>query len=124
LNAAHGELVNFSRDIQEKMWRFYLVNGQDDKVAGAISAMPSLHVASSCGFYLLARARNRWLGRLFFVFLVLMLLGSIHLGWHYAIDGYAGLAGAVVIWWLCGRLVRWPLLQRFLWGDRQGGVAR
>jgi membrane-associated phospholipid phosphatase len=106
------------------MWRFYLVNGQDDKVAGAISAMPSLHVASSCGFYLLARARNRWLGRLFFVFLVLMLLGSIHLGWHYAIDGYAGLAGAVVIWWLCGRLVRWPLLQRFLWGDRQGGVAR
>jgi hypothetical protein len=119
LNAAHGELVNFSRDIQEKMWRFYLVNGQDDKVAGAISAMPSLHVASSCGFYLLARARNRWLGWLFFVFLVLMLLGSVHLGWHYAIDGYAGLAGAVLIWWACGRLVRWPVVQRFLWGETQ-----
>jgi hypothetical protein len=119
LDAAHGEFVNFSRDIQEKMWRFYLVNGQDDKVAGAISAMPSLHVASSCGFYLLARARNRWLGWLFFVFLMLMLLGSVHLGWHYAIDGYAGLAGAVVIWWACGRLVRWPRLQRFLWGDAQ-----
>jgi hypothetical protein len=117
LNMAHGEFVNFSRDIQEKMWRFYLVNGQDDKVAGAISAMPSLHVASSCGFYLLARARNRWLGWLFFVFLVLMLLGSVHLGWHYAIDGYAGLAGAVAIWWACGRLVRWPVMHRLLWGE-------
>jgi hypothetical protein len=119
LNAAHGEFVNFSRDIQEKMWRFYLVNGQDDKVAGAISAMPSLHVASSCGFYLLARARNRWLGWLFFVFLALMLLGSVHLGWHYAIDGYAGLVGAVVIWWACGRLVRWPVVHRLLWGETQ-----
>jgi membrane-associated phospholipid phosphatase len=116
LNAAHGEFVNFSRDIQEKMWRFYLVNGQGGEVAGAVSAMPSLHVASSCSFYLLARTRSTWLGRLFFGFLVLMLLGSVHLGWHYAIDGYVGIAGAIVIWWACGRLVRWPAMQRFLWG--------
>jgi hypothetical protein len=117
LDTANGQFFNYSRDIQEKMWRFYLVNGQDGKVAGAISAMPSLHVASSCGFYLLARATNRWLGWLFLLFLWLMLLGSVHLGWHYAIDGYAGLAGAVAIWWGCGRLVRWPVMQRFLWGE-------
>jgi len=119
LDTANGEFVNFSRDIQEKMWRFYLVNGHDGKVAGAIAAMPSLHVASSCGFYLLARARNRWLGWLFFVFLALMLLGSVHLGWHYAIDGYAGIVGAVVIWWASGRLVRWPVVHRLLWGETQ-----
>jgi hypothetical protein len=63
------------------------------------------------------------LGRLFFVFLVLMLLGSIHLGWHYAIDGYAGIAGAVAMWWACGRLVRTPALQRLL-GGRAGPAAK
>jgi membrane-associated phospholipid phosphatase len=117
LNTANGEFLNYSREIQEKMWRFYLVNGEDGKVSGAISAMPSLHVASSCSFFLLARARNRWLGRLFLVFLVLMMLGSVHLGWHYAIDGYAGIAGALIIWWACGRVVRAPRVQRLLWGE-------
>ena len=123
LNAAHRVAVNFSREIQEKMWRFYLVNGQDGQVAGNVSAMPSLHVASSCGFYLLARARNRWLGWAFFVFLTLMMLGSVHLGWHYAIDGYVGIAGAVAIWWACGRLVRWPRINRFLWARRPGETS-
>jgi len=122
LDTANGEFVNFSREIQEQMWRFYLVNGQDGNVAGAISAMPSLHVASSCGFYLLARAYSRWLGWLFLVFLLLMLLGSVHLGWHYAIDGYAGIAGALAIWWVCGRVVRWPRMQRLLWGQPQARV--
>jgi hypothetical protein len=119
LDAANGQFLNFSREIQERMWSLYLVNGQDGKVAGAICAMPSLHVASSCGFYLLARARNRWLGRLFLVFLVLMLLGSIHLGWHYAIDGYVGIVGAMIIWWACGKLVRWPVVHGLLWGETQ-----
>jgi hypothetical protein len=117
LDAASGQWLNFSRRIQEAMWDLYVVNGNDGKIAGAVAAMPSLHVASACGFYLVARATSRWLGGAFLTFLVLMLLGSIHLGWHYAIDGYAGIAGAVLIWWACGRLVRWPFVQRLLWGE-------
>jgi hypothetical protein len=57
------------------------------------------------------------LGRAFLAFLALMLLGSVHLGWHYAIDGYAGIAGTIVLWWGCGRLLRRPMLQRLLWGE-------
>jgi hypothetical protein len=121
LDAANGEWFNFSRQIQEKLWDLYLANGRDGMIANSISAMPSLHLASSCGFYLLARASNRWLGRAFLVFVVLMLLGSVHLGWHYAIDGYVGIAGAIAMWWGCGRLVRWPVMQRLLWGH--GGAA-
>jgi hypothetical protein len=40
----------------------------------------------------------------------------VHLGWHYAIDGYAGILGAWLLWWLCGRLVRWPPVMALLWG--------
>jgi hypothetical protein len=117
LDAANGEWLNFSRQIQEKLWELYLINGRDGLIANSISAMPSLHLASSFGFYLVARATNRWLGRAFLVFVVLMLLGSVHLGWHYAIDGYAGIAGAALLWWGCGRLVRWPTMQRLLWPE-------
>jgi hypothetical protein len=38
------------------------------------------------------------------VFAVLILLGSVHLGWHYAVDGYAGALGAALLWHLVGRL--------------------
>ena len=38
-------------------------------------------------------------------FAVLILLGSIHLGWHYALDGYVGAAGAALVWHLVGRLL-------------------
>ena len=41
------------------------------------------------------------------MFTFLIFLGSIHLGWHYAIDGYFGAALAVVCWWLTGRLIDW-----------------
>jgi hypothetical protein len=124
LDAAHGQWLNFSRDIQETMWGLYLTNGIDGRIAGAVAAMPSLHVASACGFYLVARATDARLGRIFLVFLVLMLLGSVHLGWHYAIDGYAGIAGTVVLWWGCGRLVRWPVMRRLLWGEKHAGPSR
>jgi hypothetical protein len=30
-------------------------------------------------------------------------VGSIALGWHYAVDGYVGAAGVAVLWMLCGR---------------------
>ena len=40
-------------------------------------------------------------------FAALIFVGSIHLGWHYAIDGYAGAAVALFGWWAAGRLVRW-----------------
>jgi hypothetical protein len=118
LDTASGQWLNFSRKIQEAMWDLYLVNGNDGTIAGAVAAMPSLHVASTCGFYLVARATHRWLGRAFLAFLALMLLGSVHLGWHYAIDGYAGIAGTILLWWGCGRLLRWPMLQRLLWAGR------
>ena len=38
-------------------------------------------------------------------FSMLTLAGSVYLGPHYAVDGYASIAAVHVIWWLAGR--RW-----------------
>jgi len=73
-----------------------------------ISAFPSMHVAVPALFALAAR---RWWSRLFFAaFALMILIGSVGLGWHYAVDGETSLLAVPLIWWLSGRLlVRYPL---------------
>jgi hypothetical protein len=117
LRAAAKVWPNYALDIQEILWRSYLTNGQDGRLTACVSAMPSLHVATACSFFLLGRATNRWLGLGFGLFMLVILLGSVHLAWHYAIDGYAGILGAIGLWWLCGRFLRWRPIQRLLWGE-------
>lgn len=101
-------------DVQEMLWDAYVRVGLD--MGGGISAMPSLHVATSFSFALLGFAINRWLGAVFSVFTALILIGSVHLGWHYAIDGYAAIAGAWGIWWAVGWFLDRSAVARLLWG--------
>jgi hypothetical protein len=44
------------------------------------------------------------LGVIFALYGVLILIGSVHLGWHYAIDGYASIIGVLVLWWAAGKI--------------------
>ncbi len=67
--------------------------------------MPSMHVASSFLFVLLSWRVSKPLGWLLTGFLILILIGSVHLGWHYAVDGYLALALTWPIWRLSGWLV-------------------
>jgi hypothetical protein len=71
--------------------------------AEGISAMPSMHVATALLFALLGWGTHRWLGVALTGFFLLILIGSIHLGWHYAVDGYAGALGVALIWWATGK---------------------
>jgi hypothetical protein len=90
--------------LQELLWTAY----QDPEMAGlGISAMPSMHVAIAVLMALLGFSVRRWIGWAYSVFAVAILLGSIHLGWHYAIDGYLAGVVTVGIWWLSGRVMRW-----------------
>lgn len=92
-------------DTQNTLWQSYEAG---DGLISGISAMPSMHVGSSLLLVFLGfAAGKRWLGWSMLVFTGLIFLGSIHLAWHYAIDGYAGAAVAVAGWYLAGRLVRW-----------------
>ena len=67
-----------------------------------ISAMPSMHNASAVLFALAFRQVSKRLGWFFAAYAAVILVGSVHLGWHYAIDGYAGVVIAVFSWWLAG----------------------
>lgn len=86
-------------EVQEGLWRTY-------RDFGGVTAMPSLHLAQTTAVVLAAVRTDRRLGWLMGPILLLMLLGSIHLGWHYAVDGYAGILGTCGLWWLSGRLLR------------------
>lgn len=88
-------------DWQAMLWKSYAAGE-----AGAgfgISAFPSLHLANATLFMLLAARVHRWLLSIAVVFLAVILFSSVHLGWHYAIDGYFSIAATILIWKLVGR---------------------
>ncbi|HJN76246.1 MAG TPA: phosphatase PAP2 family protein [Myxococcota bacterium] len=92
-------------DVQEQLWAAY-ERGTVETVAG-ISAMPSMHVATSVLFALLGWARHRVLGVALGCFAAIILVGSVHLGWHYAVDGYVGAVCGVLVWVFVGLAMRW-----------------
>jgi hypothetical protein len=90
-------------EAQEMLWQNYSL--RDVTLGSGISAMPSMHVAIATLFALVCWRTKRWLGALMTIYAVIIMVGSVHLGWHYAVDGYLGAAGMLAIWWVVGRLV-------------------
>jgi hypothetical protein len=76
---------------------------------GGISAMPSIHLAMTTLFTLLAFEVRKWLGWVFMGYTLIMQIGSVILGWHYAVDGYAGIVLACAIWYAVRKAVKWVL---------------
>lgn len=95
-----------------------------------ISAMPSMHVASSVVLALYGFRLSRWAGLLLGLFAAIILIGSVLLGWHYAVDGYVGALVAVGCWALAARLVRPQAAESpspagakgLLWAGRRPGL--
>lgn len=85
---------------------FGAYSGQTPLLGGGISAMPSMHVAIVTLNLCLYTGVNRWLAIPTGAYAVLVLIGSVHFGWHYAIDGYVSIAAVLALWWLAGRLAR------------------
>ena len=90
-------------DAQKLLWDGYIGKA----VAIGISAFPSMHNASAMLFALALSKCSRGLGYVFFAYVVVIFLGSVHLGWHYAIDGYAGIIIGYLGWVAAGPIARW-----------------
>jgi len=83
-----------------------LFDGDTLAVGAGISAMPSVHNGLAVLFAIAAFGVNRWLGRIFAAYAVLIWIGSIHLGWHYALDGIVAAGLTYGIWRAAGWVTR------------------
>lgn len=95
----------YALDTQAMLWADYLKN--DTGIGSGISAMPSMHVSIAALLYFSGRQVSPYLGYGMMVFLILIQIGSVHLGWHYALDGYVAILMTWVLWKLCGRMADW-----------------
>ena len=69
---------------------------------GGVAAMPSLHVGLSVLVAIIVLKRSRALGIALSGYAAVIQVGSVVLGWHYAVDGYAGALCAAGAWKLAG----------------------
>lgn len=77
----------------------YLFETVGNRIAaggGGISGMPSMHVAEMAIFIMAAR-RTRWFWPAVALW-ALIFIGSVHFGYHYALDGVAGTLIAMLCW--------------------------
>jgi hypothetical protein len=73
-------------------------------IGGGISAMPSVHNGLAALFAVAAWQVSRPLGCVLAAYALLIWVGSIHLGWHYGLDGVVSVALTFGIWRICGRV--------------------
>jgi hypothetical protein len=123
LRSIHTGMPIWALSTQDLLWKCSMAR---NPLAGCgLSAMPSMHIATSCLFVLLGFGTSRRLGFLFGLFLVGVMLGSVHLGWHYALDDYAAILGTLLIWRLVGWLLDRPAMRRLLgvgWPTQRGAA--
>lgn len=90
--------------IQNSLWLLHQTHHASE--GSGISAFPSLHVAVATLMCLtLSHIKPRY--ALYGVpYLVTILLGSIVLGWHYAVDGYASIILVCALWAMVANLLK------------------
>ena len=83
------------------LWHFHAADRP--VIANGISAMPSMHVALTLWLALVVRgSKYAWVAWTYFA---LILLGSVHLGFHYLSDGLVSAAVMLLLWKVSPALV-------------------
>lgn len=115
-------IPEFARGIAGYLWHSYdnrlLVDG------AGISAMPSLHVATMTWELILFTRLAPRFAPVALIAALFIYASSIALGWHYALDGIAGAAGALLCYGAARVLVRRPAKPRPAIALAQGSAGQ
>ncbi|OPX40881.1 MAG: hypothetical protein B1H13_05080 [Desulfobacteraceae bacterium 4484_190.3] len=104
-----GLNIPHASELQKQLWIHYngiLLHPENFRafVYEGVAAFPSLHVAVIALFCIFSRELNK----IFFIsmlcYTVIVQAGSVHLGWHYAVDGYFGVLLAFSCYFVTMRL--------------------
>lgn len=108
--AALMDRLNSNGPLWSTHWQSFLLETRTSEAFGkGISAMPSIHVGMASLLYLMCRDRfgaRHVLACASLLYVAIIWVGSVHLGWHYAIDGLCSGALTLLIWRIGGLLVQ------------------
>lgn len=103
LRSANEHYPIWALTTQEMLYDSY--KQANAQIGSGISAIPSLHVAVATLLAIFAWNVSRAAGIAATAFAAIIAVGSVHLGWHYAVDGYISMIATPPIWWLSGKCV-------------------
>lgn len=103
LHAASNSMDSVAQAVewQQMLWSGY--ESQTYRFGMGISAMPSLHNAIAVLYAFIAFRFSKIAGLIATAYAIIIFIGSVHLGWHYAVDGIFAAVGMWLIW----RVVNW-----------------
>ncbi len=96
LNAANESLPIMTLTVQQMLLDWYAADANG--LGSGITAMPSMHCAIAFLFWLAMRQISRRAGIFFAVFFAITWLSSVHLAYHYAVDGLVSLVAVAFLW--------------------------
>ena len=103
LRAADEQIPVMTLQVQQMLLDWHRADA--DGLGSGITAMPSMHVAIAFLFWLAVREVSQRGGRWMLTFLALIWIGSVHLAYHYAVDGLVSIALVALLWWLSRKIL-------------------
>jgi hypothetical protein len=91
--------------LQHMLWSAHI--SHEYTLGMGISAMPSMHNGLALLYLLAVAGMGRTIRLICAFFLVVVFIGSVHLGWHYAVDGLLAFAMTAAIWKAAGLYLDW-----------------
>lgn len=104
LRTANEQVPVLTLNVQDMLLQWYREGERG--LGSGITAMPSMHVAMAQLSWLGMRRVSPKAGWWFFGFFVVIWIGSVHLAYHYAVDGLISVIATTALWSASGALLR------------------
>ncbi len=109
LNAANEQVPIMTLQVQQMLLEWFHADASG--LGSGITAMPSMHCAIAFLYWIAVRRISPSWGAFFGVFFFITWISSVHLAYHYAVDGLVSLLAVAAIWWVSERVIKaWDAL--------------